>query len=324
MHFFNPPPGVFVIESNFLQVWVVPYGARLMQLWWMTAPEGPRPLTLGFQDPAHYRQDGASMGAVCGRYANRIGEGKLSRNGKHWDLDINNAKGHCLHGGREGSGQLDWTVQAHGSQSVTLMLTTENGHMGFPGACTAQVTYAVEGARLHWQVHAQVSAPCPLNFAQHSYWNLDGQSNLDQHRLQVDAQAYLPTDARDLPLPLRSVQGTCFDFRSAAKIRFQDVPSLDVALQLDDTSIARRVAKLSVPDLSMAISTDKPWMHVYASAHLKPSHAPLGVAHQPGNALCLEAEDIPNGPALGAAVWYAPGETYTHNMAYDFLPDGGG
>lgn len=320
MAFFTAPLGVIVLQSQDLQAWVLPYGARLMQLWWMTAPEGPRPLTLGFKNPDDYRQDTSSIGAVCGRYGNRIGQGQLARDGQQWALDINNSKGHCLHGGREGSGQLDWTVQSLDANAVSLTLDTPGGHMGFPGRCKAQVTYALQGARLVWQAQAEVDAPCPLNFVQHSYWNLDAQAGLQHHLLQVNAQAYLPTDALDLPMPAQSVQGTCFDFRQAAGFPSTQIQQFDVAVQLDAERQLRRVARLSGRDLSLTLSTDRPWMHVYAAGNLKPGSTPLGAAHLPGAALCLETEDMPNGPALGAPVWYAPGEKYFHAMTFDFAP----
>jgi len=320
MAFFTAPLGVIVLQSQDLQAWVLPYGARLMQLWWMTAPEGPRPLTLGFKNPDDYRQDTASLGAVCGRYGNRIGQGQLARDGQQWALDINNSKGHCLHGGREGSGQLDWSVQSLDANAVSLTLDTPDGHMGFPGRCKAQVTYALQGARLVWQAQAEVDAPCPLNFVQHSYWNLDAQAGLQHHLLQVNAQAYLPTDALDLPMPAQSVQGTCFDFRQAAGFPSTQIQQFDVAVQLDAERQLRRVACLSGRDLSLTLSTDRPWMHVYAAGNLKPGSTPLGAAHLPGAALCLETEDMPNGPALGAPVWYAPGEKYFHAMTFDFAP----
>lgn len=320
MAFFTAPLGVIVLQSQDLQAWVLPYGARLMQLWWMTAPEGPRPLTLGFKNPDDYRQDTSSIGAVCGRYGNRIGQGQLARDGQQWALDINNSKGHCLHGGREGSGQLDWSVQSLDANAVSLTLDTPGGHMGFPGRCKAQVTYALQGARLVWQAQAEVDAPCPLNFVQHSYWNLDAQAGLQHHLLQVNAQAYLPTDALDLPMPAQSVQGTCFDFRQAAGFPATQIQQFDVAVQLDAERQLRQVACLSGQDLSLTLSTDRPWMHVYAAGNLKPGSTPLGAAHLPGAALCLETEDMPNGPALGAPVWYAPGEKYFHAMTFDFAP----
>ena len=78
----HAPAGVIVLRTDSLLAWVLPYGARLMQLFWLHAPEGPRPLSLGFTDPLAYAQDRAYLGAVCGRYANRIGDAVLERGGR--------------------------------------------------------------------------------------------------------------------------------------------------------------------------------------------------------------------------------------------------
>ena len=70
--------------------------------------------------------------------------------------------------------------------------------------------------------------------------------------------------------------------------------------------------------MAMDVSTDRPYLHVYASANLRATAQPLGVVHGPGAALCLEAEDMPNGPAMGADVWYGPQRGYQHTLALDF------
>ena len=97
------------------------------------------------------------------------------------------------------------------------------------------------------------------------------------------------------------------------------VPHLDAALVLDGApGHLRRVARLQGGGLTMEVSTDRPYLHVYASANLRGTAQPLGVAHGPGAGLCLETEDMPNGPALGADVWFGPTRDYQHALALDF------
>lgn len=314
------PAGVVVLRTPALEAWVLPYGARLMQLWWLQAPEGPRPLSLGFADPADYAQDSMSIGAVCGRYANRIADARLDHQGQHWLLNANHPMGHCIHGGREGMGQQIWQVLSAHKDTVVLCLDLPDGHMGFPGRCLAQVTYQLDNQRLSWHASARVDALCPLNLVQHSYWNLDAQADLRNHRLQVHATHYLPTDTRELPLQAVPVDGGCFDFRQPRLISADCIDRLDGALRLDKQTYLRPVAHLSVDDLSMTVSTDRPWLHVYAAGGLKPTAQACGVAHLRGTAVCLETEDLPNGPALGAPVWYGPGRNYEHRMVLDFTP----
>jgi len=314
------PAGVIVLRSEHLLAWVLPLGARLMQLFWLQAPERPRPLTVGFADPLAYAQDRAYLGAVCGRYANRIGEAVLQQGARRFALDANTPHGHCLHGGSRGWDTREWALDSRATDTAVLALDSADGDMGFPGRCHAQVVYRLEGARLLWQAHARVDRDCPINIVQHSYWNLDGQPDLRSHRLQVDAQRYHPVDARELPQAAASVAGTCFDFRAGAGLAPDCVPQLDAAMVLDGPIGAlRRVARLQASGLAMDVSTDRPYLHVYAAANLRPTQAPLGLAHGPGTGLCLETEDMPNGPALGADVWYGPQRDYTHALALDFL-----
>jgi len=313
------PAGVLVLRSDSLLAWVLPLGARLMQLFWLHDPHGPRPLTLGFADPQAYAQDQAFLGAVCGRYANRIGGAVLERGGERYRLDVNTPHGHCLHGGSQGWSQRQWQVARHADDSVEMVLDSAHGDMGFPGHCQARVVYRLQGSRMVWQAQAQVDRACPINMVQHSYWNLDGQPDLRGHRLRVDAQHYHPLDARELPQAATPVAGTCFDFRSSAPIAAACVPHLDAALVLDGAQDGvRRVARLQGGGLTMDVSTDRPYLHAYASANLRVAAQPLGVAHGPGAGLCLETEDMPNGPALGADVWFGPTRNYQHALALDF------
>jgi aldose 1-epimerase len=160
-----------------------------MQLFWLHAPEGVRPLSLGFNEPDAYRQDTMSIGAVCGRYGNRIGGAFLERGDRRYVLDANHPLGHCIHGGSAGWGQRDWQIGQQDAGGVVLTLDSADGDMGFPGRCQARVLYRLEGDRLLWQADARLDADSPINIVQHSYWNLDGTANICGHTLQVDADS---------------------------------------------------------------------------------------------------------------------------------------
>lgn len=315
------PAGVIALQHGPWMAWVLPHGARLMQLWWLAAPGKPRPLTLGFQSPDDYRSDRMSIGAVCGRYANRIEDATLRRGAQSWSLNINHPMGHCIHGGTHGFGVIDWEIETVESDAVTLVLRSPSGDQGFPGECVARVRYALDSHGLSWQATAEVDRPCPINLVQHSYWNLAASPTLVNHTLQVNASTYLPVDARELPMPAAPVDGSCYDFRRPTPLRAECFPLLDGALVLGNSSgKLRRVAQLASEDLAMTVSTDQPYLHLYAAAKLTPSQPALGVTHGPGAGLCMETEDCPNGPALGKDVWYGPERPYQHTLRLDFEP----
>jgi galactose mutarotase-like enzyme len=100
---------------------------------------------------------------------------------------------------------------------------------------------------------------------------------------------------------------------------------LDAALCLDRPFVAgglRDAGTLRVADLALQVRTDRPLLHIYAASGLAPTEAPLGVPHAPGAGFCLETEDLPNGPALGADVWCGPDRAYRHRTALAFTPLG--
>ena len=316
------PKDVCVLRTQGFEAWVLPWGARLVQVWWLDAPEGSRPLTLGFRDPLAYQDDRMALGSTCGRYANRLQDAQIQWGDTRYSLDANHPMGHCIHGGSRGFDRVSWQVIERADDCLTLRLISPDGDMGFPGTCETTLRIGWEANTLRWRVVAQVDKPCPLNLVQHSYWNLAGSPDLTGHTLRVSAHAYHPIDERELPLPAEPVDGTVLDFRQPRAIDPSLAPALEGALLLEEghRGAVREVADLTVRDLRLRLSTDQPYLHLYAGAGLKPTGEPLGVRHQPAAGLCLETEAMPNGPALGAPVWYGPGHDYQHDMRWCFEP----
>ena len=322
--YFEPPHGVTVITSGAFEAWILPLGARLMQLWWLTAPKGPRPLCLGYRSPDDYLYDSMSMGSVCGRYGNRIGNAVLERDGDEFLLDANHPLGHCIHGGRMGFGARVWRIMAQSTRAVQLSLCSSDGDQGFPGTCHAVIDYAFQNDHtLRWQASATVDRPCPINLIPHPYWNLDGQATITTHRLWVNANHYLPLDDAELPLAPREVDDTVFDFREPKVITTNAIPVLDGAMQLRNehrTSNGLTLGAICEANgLQLSVSTDRPFLHLYGGARLTAHGAALGVKHAPGAGLCLETSDWPNGPANGREeVWYDANRAYTHTAEWRF------
>jgi aldose 1-epimerase len=54
-----------------------------------------------------------------------------------------------------------------------------------------------------------------VNLTNHVYFNLDGQSDVRSHKLQILADAYLPVESDGYSgRRLKDVSGTSFDFRT--------------------------------------------------------------------------------------------------------------
>ena len=102
------------------------------------------PVVLGFESFDDYPAHSPYFGAVAGRFANRIGGGKFTIDGKAFRGDANFLGKHLLHGGVKGIGKRVWTVAGRGPDFVTLTLRDADGEMGFPGNLDIGCTYRLK------------------------------------------------------------------------------------------------------------------------------------------------------------------------------------
>ena len=84
------------LSSKNTTVKIIDYGARIASL----AYKGIS-CVCGFSDMAGYLADHDYHGAIVGRYANRIAEGKFRLNGEEYTLACNEKDRTHLHGGRD-------------------------------------------------------------------------------------------------------------------------------------------------------------------------------------------------------------------------------
>src|SRR5258708_35191909 len=71
-------------------------------------------VTLGYGSEREYETDAHCMGALIGRYANRIARGRFTLDGHEYRLDTNAGPNH-LHGGRTRFHPKRWRVDPVGS-----------------------------------------------------------------------------------------------------------------------------------------------------------------------------------------------------------------
>jgi aldose 1-epimerase len=284
-----------------LRLSVLPIGAVIQDL---RFTDGARSLVLGFADPEAYRAGKGAVGAVVGRFANRIRGGRFPLDGRMVEVDRNEGS-NTLHGGRMGFHRRVWDVLDVEAASVTLGLVSADGDQGFPGTLRATCRYALEEP---WTVvvdlEVRTDAPTVVSLAQHVYWNLDGAATIDDHHLAVETTQALATDAEGLPTtieaapPLGRLAGVVVDrnFCLAGQRRREPAPA----------------AMLAAGGVRLRVSTTEPGLQVYTGEHLKV--APLA----PRAGLCLEAQawpDAPNRPDFPSAR-LAPGEIYRQRTVW--------
>lgn len=317
---------------------IISYGAVVRDLSIRRADGQMQRVVLGLKTIDDYIQHAPHFGAVAGRFANRIRDGRFVLDGKDHQLIRNQDGRHMLHGGGPtGFGKRPWTIVHHSATSVTLVHTSPDGTNGFPGTLQLTCRYTLVGKTLRMELFAHTDQPTIINFCQHSYFNLDGGADILDHALAVRANLYLPADA-DLIVngELRAVAGSPFDYRVARPVRNPGPDGRHIwcdysfMLRRDRTeaSIADglrlgHAATLTsmVSGLSLACWTTEPILHVYDGFKVNVAVPGLDGASYKANAgLCLEAQHAPDSPNLPhfPSTVLRPGDLYRQVTEYRF------
>jgi aldose 1-epimerase len=225
------PAGLYTLHNAHLRVCVTDYGGRMVSI---EAPDrsGRRAdVILGFDDAGEYVRAGGAFGALLGRDANRIADGRFTLDGRSYQLATNDGTS-TLHGGAVGFDRVFWKVISAVSgpiPSLILSHLSPDGDQGFPGELSVEATYRLDGDSLWLLFATRTTKPTLVSLSAHAYFNLAGAQNGDVlgHVLTIAADAYLPTDEKQIPTgEIRSVAGTPFDFRQptalGARVRQAD------------------------------------------------------------------------------------------------------
>lgn len=296
-------------------------------------------VVLGYASSEGYIGDTGYLGAVVGRYANRIAGGAFTLDGERYTLERNNGPNH-LHGGPEGFHRKVWSARVApgaGGDALELTCVSPDGEEGYPGTLTATVIYSLTadgGLRLDYS--ATTDAPTVVNLTNHAYFNLAGEGSGDVlgHELQIEADAFTPVDETLIPTgELRSVEGTPLDFRQPVLLgaRIDDpYPQVRIGGGYDHNFVVRgpvgelRLAARVVEPRSgrvLEVLTTQPGVQLYSGNFLDGSI--VGKSGRPygkREGFCLETQhypDSPNQPLFPSVVLH-PGETYEQTTVFRF------
>lgn len=321
----------FEIAGGGLTAKIISWGAVVQDL---RLSGHDAPLVLGFERFASYPASSPYFGAIVGRNANRIRDGRFTLDGRRYRIDPERPDSNGLHGGSNGFGHRVWDVLVHGPDFVTLGLHDPDGEMGFPGALDVRCTYRLKiPGTLSVELTATSDEPTLCNLAHHSYFNLDdgGAGDILDHRLMLNAAAYLPADAAMLPTGVvQPVDDTPFDFRFARAVRMEmegEQLGYDNNFCLAAARGPMRQAAWvqgASSGVEMEVWTTEPGLQFYIGQHVSTEARGLGGRrYQPYAGLCLEPQvwpDSPNRPYFPQATLW-PGQMYRQTTEYRFRLD---
>ena len=311
---------------------ILDYGCRITSI---GVPDKNGKLTdvaLGLKDFDEYLKDDASLGAVVGRFANRIADGHFSLNGKEYNLALNNGSNH-LHGGPTGYGQRVFTCKTPNDKLVFSRVSPA-GEEGYPGTLTLFVTYGwSEDNELSISYEATTDEDTILNLTNHGYFNLNGHNSgtILNHELRIDADSI--TQLNDVQIPTGTyipVDGTPFDFRKLKELG-KDIGNEDEQLKIGGTydhnfvlngSGLREAAVLQSKEsgIRMTCFTDQPGLQLYSASYSLHQKGKDDTDYEPFSSVCLETQHFPNGINIDnfPSVVLKAGENFKSKTLYHF------
>ncbi len=321
-------------NKNGMSVDITNYGAKIIRLMVPDRNGKFDDVVLAFDTLEEVIEKEIYFGAVCGRFANRIKDGKFSIDGVDYQLPVNNGT-NSLHGGIHGYNEKAWTVKLVSQQELVLELFSPDGEEGYPGNLTITCTYILSDEneiKMHYE--ATTDKATIIGLTNHSYFNLKGAGNgtIKDHQLQINADFYTVLDESfALTGEIRPVAGTPFDFRTATAVGevIDDevyVPGWGIdnnwclrKEQAGDCVLAGTVYEPTT-GRKMETFTTQPGMQIYTGNWMDKIVGKEGKIYDRQDAICLETQGFPNSPNIPffPSPLLRPGQKYDEWCVYKF------
>ncbi|KAJ0099358.1 hypothetical protein Patl1_22150 [Pistacia atlantica] len=217
--------GLYEIKKGNFSVKLTNWGATIISVILPDKNGKLADVALGYDSVKDYMNDTSYIGAIVGRFANRIGGAQFTLNGTHYTLVANEGK-NMLHGD---------------APTIVFAYHSFDGEEGFPGDLYVTVDYTLIGdKKLKVTMKAKaLNKATPVNLAQHTYWNLGGHNsgNILSEEIQIFGSYFTPVDSKLIPTgKFAFVKGTPYDFLKPHKVgsRISKLPTgYDINYVLD-------------------------------------------------------------------------------------------
>lgn len=316
---------------------VLDFGAHLVSV---TVPDKNgvmKDVVLGFDTLQEYDEKPSYLGAIIGRYGNRIGGARFTLNGQEYTLFKNDGN-NSLHGGLEGFDKKWWITQTRETEPEDIVVFTYNAHdgeEGYPGNLHVQVTYAWDDHNtLSIRYMAQSDKDTVINMTNHAYFNLAGQDGPDtrNHEILVHADEITEVDQELIPtgrfLSLKGIALDLNQFKSLESLLaaqeacppIKQVNGLDFNFCIPGEGL-RECAVLRDPasGRTMHVKTTEPGLQIYTGQGLDMTGK--GGKHYGAFAgIAMETQHYPDSPnhAHFPTTTLKAGDTYMTTTRYQF------
>jgi aldose 1-epimerase len=323
-------------NKNGVVAQITNFGAKIVSIYAPDRDGEFKDVLQGFDTIDEWLNGFPYFGAICGRYANRIANGKFSIDGVEYSLPINNGP-NSLHGGPEGFNNQVFDVVSSSKSSVKLNYASVDGEEGYPGNLNFSVTYTLtENNELILDYYATTDKATHVNICSHGFFNLAGcdDGDITGHTMMINAKEFTPVNDVQIPTgDILPVAGTPMDFMKAHIIGDRiddDTDQLKYGAGYDHNWVINKpagelglAAVYSEPKSGriMEVFTTQPGIQFYSANWFDGSDVGKdGTAYTKRSAVCLEAQhypDAPNQPQFPSTL-LKPGEEYKETCIYKF------
>lgn len=348
-HFGKLPDGTEVTAYTLsncsgLSAKILDLGCIITNLWVKDKDGNTADVVCGYDDLFGYLNAGGYQGALIGRVANRIKNGRFTLEGTEYSLSINDApRPNSLHGGDIGFNKRMWNVQilSDGDEpEIELTYLSPDLEENYPGNLLVKCIYKLtrdNGISIRYI--ATTDKTTIVNITNHSYFNLGGFSSgsIKEQIMWVDSDRILENDENLIPTGnFINITGTAYDFNIPKKIGrdFNTDPSMTVQnggydncfiLKNSNGKNIRLSASLEDPSSGrkMEVFTNQPCIGIYTANMIDENDPPFkgGVVQKKYCAVCFETQKMPdaiNHEGFDNTVLH-PGEIYDYTTVYRFV-----
>ena len=273
---------MYTLKNDFMEVEILNYGGVIRKISTPNKNGELGNVVLNLPTIKDYEERSPFFGALIGRNAGRISEGVFSLNGETYTLAKNNGNNN-LHGGIDSFGRKVWKAEELiGKNYIGVKLSIESPHLeeGFPGNVKVEVRYILKDNELSIEYFGTTDRPTYLNLTNHTYFNLSGdfERDITDEYLQLDCNEFIAVDEATLPVKIKSVINSAFDFRELTLLKnslYSDDEQIKIVNQGLDHPFILNHSREEVIHLEDKVSgrvveviTDQPAVVIYTGNYL--------------------------------------------------------
>ena len=315
-----------LINKNGVSVIILSYGGIIKEINTPDRNKNIENIVLGYNNNQQYLDDDFYLGALIGRYANRIYNGVFNLNRASVKLERNEKNNH-LHGGNNGFHKKQWELEEYDAEKkyVKLKMFSNDLEGGYPGNLTAFVKYTLnQNNELIIEICGKSDKDTIYNPTSHSYFNLNpSQSSILNHKLKINSTKYIPVNEECIPTGKQeNSKNTPFDFSLKKEIgkeinndneQLRNGNGYDHCYVLNTNNHISAELSDQISGRKLMITTDQPGIQLYSGNHLRGKFIK-------NEGVCLETQhfpDSPNNKTFPSTILKANEEYYTKTI-YSF------